>query len=373
MHSGEAHALRSQRGALPARAAPGASRRRSPAERRSRIPGAGTRRPLPPARPSPAVIPSPRSHAERPAPMPLRRGILSQTLFVPVPARGPCPSPLTGLWRRAGAAGAQCSRAAASSAAAGSGGRAMPGGEERPGRAGSDMGRGGVPQRLLSPRGRLPSPRASLPPSLSPAAAAAPAFCSPLVGLQPCGPRGCGPSVSRAEPPGNGAAPPLPGPPGLHAPVGGREGGSEAPGAAAERRGAAGGCSPGRSGERRRRTREKGKKRRCGAVRCCPRADDAVSPPAVCMYSEAAPGCKLHTRCKRFLPVPELVSALTGIVFQVGTALRGKLGRGVEKWCCNPTSVHHSLPSACFVVLQKLLLLPQSRVEGMGPIFCCHL
>lgn len=224
MHSGEAHALRSQRGALPARAAPGASRRRSPAERRSRIPGAGTRRPLPPARPSPAVIPSPRSHAERPAPMPLRRGILSQTLFVPVPARGPCPSPLTGLWRRAGAAGAQCSRAAASSAAAGSGGRAMPGGEERPGRAGSDMGRGGVPQRLLSPRGRLPSPRASLPPSLSPAAAAAPAFCSPLVGLQPCGPRGCGPSVSRAEPPGNGAAPPLPGPPGLHAPVGGREG-----------------------------------------------------------------------------------------------------------------------------------------------------
>lgn len=56
-------------------------------------------------------------------------------------------SRLTGLWRRAGAAGAQCSKAAASkaaAAAAGSGGRTMPGGGE-----GSDMGRrrGGVSPR----------------------------------------------------------------------------------------------------------------------------------------------------------------------------------------------------------------------------------
>lgn len=51
---------------------------------------------------------------------------------------------LTGLWRRAGAAGAQCSKAAASKKAAaaaeggGSGGRTMPGGG-----AGSDTGRRG--------------------------------------------------------------------------------------------------------------------------------------------------------------------------------------------------------------------------------------
>lgn len=61
-----------------------------------------------------------------------------------------------------------------------------------------------------------------------------------------------------------------------------------------------------------------------------PRADDAASPPAVCICSEAAPGCKLHTRCKRFLPVPELVSALTGMVFEIGTALRGSLGGGLK-------------------------------------------
>lgn len=225
MHTGEAHALRSQRGALPARAAPGASRRRSPAERRSRIPGAGTRRPLPPARPSPAVIPSPRSHAERPAPMPLRRGILSQTLFVPVPARGPCPSPLTGLWRRAGAAGAQCSRAAASSAAAGSGGRAMPGGEERPGRAGSDMGRGGSRSAFYPPAAACPPPAPPfLPPSRPPPPPLLP-FVLPSSGYSLAGRGDAARRYRGRSRPGTGPPRRSPAPPGFMPPwEGGREG-----------------------------------------------------------------------------------------------------------------------------------------------------
>lgn len=195
--------------------------------------------------------------------MPLRRGILSQTLFVPVPARGPCPSPLTGLWRRAGAAGAQCSRAAASSAAAGSGGRAMPGGEERPGRAGSDMGRGGSRSAFYPPAAACPPPAPpSLPPSRPPPLLP---FVLPSSGYSRAGRGDAARRYRRRGRPGTGPPRRSPAPPGFTPRW---EGGSEAPGAAAGRRRAAGGCSTG-WGERRRRTRKK-RRRRCGAAHCCP-------------------------------------------------------------------------------------------------------
>lgn len=255
--------------------------------------------------------------------MPLRRGILSQTLFVPVPARGPCPSPLTGLWRRAGAAGAQCSRAAASSAAAGSGGRAMPGGEERPGRAGSDMGRGGSRSAFYPPAAACPPPAPpSLPPSRPPPLLP---FVLPSSGYSRAGRGDAARRYRGRSRPGTGPPRRSPAPPGFTPRW---EGGSEAPGAAAGRRRAAGGCSTGWWGEEKENEEEEEEEVRGCAL--LPRADDAASPPAVCICSEAAPGCKLHTRCKRFLPVPELVSALTGMVFEIGTALRGSLGGGLK-------------------------------------------